>query len=62
MAIGGGGGPPQISENVGAGFRFFVGGLGDLRSWQVLGLFGFEIWQVFEFVGRFRKPEKVGRV
>ena len=46
--LGGGGG-----ENVGAGFRFFGGGLGDLRSWQVLGLFGFEnlagfriCWQV----------------
>ena len=63
MAIrGGGGGPPQISENVGAGFRFFLlAGLGHLRSWQVLVYLGSKFGRVSIFVGRFRNSEKVGR-
>ena len=61
MAIRGGGGPPQISEKLGQVLDYLLAGLGNLRSWQVFGLFRFEIWPIFDFVGRFRKSEKVGR-
>ena len=59
--LGGGADPPKFRKMLGQVLDFLLAGLGNLRSWQVLGLFGFEIWQVFDFVGRFRKSEKVGR-